>query len=1055
MVKILKKTVALILAAVILSASLISCGASEEEHIHSYSQSYSYDEEYHWKECECKDKTERENHSGGAPTCTEAAICEDCGALYGETEPHNYSITKFDEGKHWKECVCGATTSKTAHKPGSVKKNDTHHWRECGCGYKEISVHNSDKTVYYNDSMHWLACTCGYEYEGSDHAVENFHCICGYKAPGWDHVHSFDVLKCDANGHWYECECKERGEFKSHRGGEAGCTEKAVCEVCFVSYGEFKPHSFSTVRINESEHWYECVCSERGEAASHVFTNGVCSCGYSKTQDGHTHDFSILKYNENKHWYECECKVSFSEEGHKGGNATCVEEAKCEVCHQNYGGVSHDFNDGELTTPSTVDTTGTITYTCTYCGEKKNEIVPVSEVILTRADLEAAIVDVAWAYYMKGEKLQYDSAALSAINNHYGGTCRHTREVSPEYGTSDCTIFSVCTGYPTKVYLEAIDRYLWEGKYSANGVVTMWFWLAADNQSEEGFRDYYESEKDPVTENDRDTAVLRWIDYAKYLEDEDNEVPYAISLGTFDSTSFTDWYEGGTLEFKKADGEEEYSYYLNGEKISAEAAKSLALEYLTEKKDGEYVNLRPGDILTEDTHTLLYIGNGYVLDCNGYKYDINSGVDDPEERGAIFGRMKTVKDTLNAAVSDYVVVRAFDYYTKDYDGNPGNDIIKFNGESVGMTDATESRMQYPAMEIDRTVDITRYGTAINGGELTYSIKISNKTDETNFVKWKNVSEKGYFGEDYKDLVVTELIPGGTEFVSASEGYELKNGVLTWKINVSSGSCAELTYTVKVTAEEGSVITSEGGFVDAIPSNSISNSVGYAKLDEAQRQTLFDISESSTEGWATEYGTGIEFVNSIYEKMGVVLDLPSVEDMIENLFTPTYFEKILSMTIYYKDLQDCDEAPIVMYVPQKNVGEDYADVEKMLLYDFFGGYRMYSADLEKFKEQGVENYDFPAELDKMILEFSLDYLEVGDVIVYATAKDRSNEGLSSELASTRILVYAGNGTLIEMSGDGVGRVYVGDAAEELLDASFKNDNDLFFALRPSQTDLSAN
>ena len=110
---------------------------------------------------------------------------------------------------------------------------------------------------------------------------------------------------------------------------------------------------------------------------------------------------------------------------------------------------------------------------------------------------------------------------------------------------------------------------------------------------------------------------------------------------------------------------------------------------------------------------------------------------------------------------------------------------------------------------------------------------------------------------------------------------------------------------------------------------------------------------------------------------------------------------------------------------------------------------YGIRIEKFKEQGMDGYDFPAELDKTILEFKFDYLEVGDIIVYAKAENRTNTGMTSKLASTTILIYAGNNTLIEMPSSGAGACYTGTKAQAVLDASFKNTNDIFFLLRPSQ------
>ena len=785
-----------------------------------------------------------------------------------------------------------------------------------------------------------------------------------------------------------------------------------------------------------------------------VISSLIGTLGSCKKEPQHEHSFSaVYSHDGEYHWKQCACGVTTEKQAHSGGSASCTEKATCEVCQAEFGELiehehgafGHKWNNGELTSPSTADRTGTIMYTCEACGAKSIEIVPIGTEITTRADLEAGIAEVAWAYYMKGEMLQYDSGELSAINKHYGGSCRHTQEAAPEFGTSDTTIYSVCTSYPTKVYLEAIGRNMWEQKVTPNGIVTMWCWLAADNQHEDGFSDYYLTSPDPITENDRDMALVRWMDFDKYVKNEENELPYAYSLGTFDSSAFVDWYEHGNLEFRKDDNTGRYSYYLNGNIISSKEIKELLLDYILEMENGEYVHLRPGDIFTEDTHTLLYLGHGFVLDCSGDKYNIGSGVDQVEVNGGIV-YSNTVKGILmNRASSDYILTRPLDYYAKDYDGDPGNDIIIFGDEEIELTAATNSRIEYPAIEINRTVDITPYGTAEKDGTVTYSIKISNCSNNQRYVKWKRNYQDGYTGQDYIALPVTEAIPVGTEFVSASEGYTLNNGVLTWTIDVPIGECVEITYTVRVTAEIGEKIVSCGGTVGNIPSNSISNTVGYKKLTDEQIQMLKAIAGSNTDEWKNEYGTGLDFAEGVYRALGADVNLPSVEEIIENLFTPTYFEKIIAITEYYADA----ETPIVMYVPQDEVDEKYKTVQDMLVDRYFGGYRLFATDIEKFKEVGLQNFDIPTELGKVIIEFKFDYLEAGDILVFTTAEDRSETGLTSALSEYKILIYTGEESFISINSDGEGTVYSGEDAEKILEASFKRTNDLFFLLRPSE------
>ncbi len=840
------------------------------------------------------------------------------------------------------------------------------------------------------------------------------------------HTHEFSsTYYYDKDYHWTQCSCAEKSRLEAHLGGAADCIAQAKCITCGQPYGELKPHSYTKTVYNGETHWDECVCGAKNTPVAH---------NYKSARD------------ENGHWSECSCGAKIGEEAHKGGIATCDTKAECEICKQSYGDFGHAWNDGELINPATAKTTGTVMYTCKKCKETKNEIVPAGTEVLTRADIEDALVSVAWAYYMKGTKIQYDSDPLSKIGGHYAGTSRHTRDVAPEFGTSHTSIYSVCTGYPTKVYLETLGRRIWEKKYSPNGVVTLWFWAAADNQPEDGFREYYQTEKDPITENDRDTAVVRWADYEKYFKDEQDEFPYAESLGAFDSTAFVDWYKDGTLAYYKADGEDTYSYYLDGKKITPADAMNLLTAYLTEQKNGEYINVRPGDVMVEDGHTFLYIGNGYAIDCKGFKYNIKTGVDGVEQSGALAGPLRTLQVILQRPSSDFVISRVLDYYTKDYDGDPGNDIIKFNGEVVEISEATKSRMEYPAMEIDRTIDITPYGTAEKGGTLTYTVKVSNKSNEDNYRIWMRVKDKEYHSVNYKDVVITERIPEGTELVSATAGYTLTDGVLSWTIDINAGQTAEISYTVRVIAEVGSVITSDGGMVAKIPSNSISNQVGYSKFTDAQKDTLTKISQTNITNWSKIYGTDLAFAEKIYNHLGIELELPTVEELVENLFTPTRFEQQISVTTYYNDKND----PIVMFVPQDEVSAEYATVRSMVLDRYYGGYRFFATDLEKFKEQGMDGYDFPTELDKTILEFQFDYLDVGDIIVYATAENRTNTGMTSKLATTTVLIYAGNNTLIGMSSNGVGVCYTGATAQAVLDASFKNTNDIFFLLRPSQT-----
>jgi hypothetical protein len=87
----------------------------------------------------------------------------------------------------------------------------------------------------------------------------------------------------------------------------------------------------------------------------------------------------------------------------------------------------------------------------------------------------------------------------------------------------------------------------------------------------------------------------------------------------------------------------------------------------------------------------------------------------------------------------------------------------FRKSGFGITPATASRLQYPAMEIDRTVNITPYGTAAKGETLRYTVKITNRSSDPAYMEFC-AAEQGcdYNGVDYVNLVVREKIPVGTK-----------------------------------------------------------------------------------------------------------------------------------------------------------------------------------------------------------------------------------------------------------------------------------------------------
>lgn len=82
------------------------------------------------------------NHTGGTATCTKKAVCEFCGEEYGECASHNYGGKYESDGTHhWKKCQnegCDAATEKEAHKGGEATTTKRAVCEVCGAEYGDL-----------------------------------------------------------------------------------------------------------------------------------------------------------------------------------------------------------------------------------------------------------------------------------------------------------------------------------------------------------------------------------------------------------------------------------------------------------------------------------------------------------------------------------------------------------------------------------------------------------------------------------------------------------------------------------------------------------------------------------------------------------------------------------------------------------------------------------------------------------------------------------------------------------------------------------------------------
>ena len=638
-------------------------------------------------------------------------------------------------------------------------------------------------------------------------------------------------------------------------------------------------------------------------------------------------------------------------------------------------------------------------------------VTPEPETVsYTRVELEDALSQVAFAYFLKGTKIQYDSAELNydaqaktnVLRKFFYGAWRTNLYSKLEDAASDKTVFTVCSDYCWNVYNEALGYPIFGMRL--NGITN-------------GF--------DEFSESPEDMCILRW---ARSGELTETEKKYGVT-----------------------------------EKHMVSAEQSV--EFVKNYKE----NLRPGDIIDllkggDGNHAMLYIGGGFVLDSWGRKYNMTDGTDSYEPNGSVFTLHHVTNlyiagtDSFSGSgyrlgesgpLSGVTILRPLNILcTDDGDGDPANDLLNTEYEfakstllsypenmktsGYTITGDTLGRMRYHGIEIDRTAAASVYGTLASGAEQTYSIKITNGSSNNAYKQFMSaVRNENYTGETYKDLTVTETVPEGTTLVNAPDA-EVDGNTIRWTIDLAPGEVRTLTYTVSVSAKRGETVVNGGGTVGGIASNTITNRVGGAKLSEKAQKALSDFAAAKIADWSSpayqigKNDVGAAFADKLYKSvLGIDLALPALQSMTDNLFT---LGVVRGNNGFYTHKNETVLS--VLYKQNENVKPEYALLRQMMVRGFVGGGYLWT---------DVYN-DEPR-----INEFFAKYLEPGDILCQIDLSEYMPDLTPRTVEdASRVLVYLGDERFAGMTQGG--ELVRAENMDEVW-RSFAYD--LFFLLRPTQ------
>ena len=212
-----------------------------------FSGEYSHNEEGHWHECSCGLVDEKEAHKGGKATLSEKAVCEVCGASYGEVL--NSVVTIYFQNNWLWSDVCfyawndgGNIGEWPGVKMPLVGTNDGKELYAIELdiaqypnyiinGLKDDGSGNRDQTPDIKAIDLYEFYATEYLYMAWDNGNKVGH---WYLDPAVTHFHNIEVSKNDGNHHWLECACRFASEKAEHAYGEYSEVSAPTCTVAQV-----------------------------------------------------------------------------------------------------------------------------------------------------------------------------------------------------------------------------------------------------------------------------------------------------------------------------------------------------------------------------------------------------------------------------------------------------------------------------------------------------------------------------------------------------------------------------------------------------------------------------------------------------------------------------------------------------------------------------------------------------------------------------------------------------------------------------------------------------
>lgn len=357
-----------------------------------------------------------------------------------------------------------------------------------------------------------------------------------------------------------------------------------------------------------------------------------------------------------------------------------------------------------------------------------------------------------------------DSYRNRGVNIQYEQRLK-TMALSPEEATEDNILYIQCAGFTWDVYYEALG-------------ISLPIWCT--------------QLREEIEKNGSEFSIkcLNQNELKKYVEKEDNkefveDIAPSMKPGDVIFTS-------GHLQMVYSLKYDDYGNITDA--LLIHASTDGIKEHATERQKS-YIDQKE-----EGSVRYTYMSNYYNKDFLKREYDKKEDATFVVLRPTING--KTWKNPLTGKNPSYPVELTIMGKTWE------NPIDKDGVETYTITEKAKDRMKYKGIYISKTNNFKNKSVVPANAEIEYTLTLKNQSES-----------------DYKNIIIKENIPEGTEYVSG--GDRIENGVIIWEEKtIPAGETVNYSFKIKVLpkVKKGTVIISKGK-VNNIDTTTVKNIVG--------------------------------------------------------------------------------------------------------------------------------------------------------------------------------------------------------------------------------------